>query len=159
MKTWNSIDKSNWKDGEWMNEPDKGHWIDKDSGFDCLIVRGPAGALCGYVGVPSNHDCYEKDYDNVYDIRDIDCHGGLTFSRKCSPKASESEGICHLDKDAANKDVWWLGFDCSHAGDVSPKYDRLYFDDFNETYRNFAYVKLEVEQLANQLKVPVNKEK
>ena len=54
MKTWHTIDKSQWVYGilaPWLDEPDKAQWIDKTSGLDCLIVRVKHhGALCGYVG-------------------------------------------------------------------------------------------------------------
>lgn len=52
---------------EWDNEPDRKHWIDADTGLDCLIVRnglGGKGALCGYVGVPKGHPWYGKDYSD-----------------------------------------------------------------------------------------------
>ena len=53
MKTFKTKDKTNWPSrGPWDNEPDKAQWIDEASGYDCLIVRGGGGALCGYVGVP-----------------------------------------------------------------------------------------------------------
>lgn len=45
-REYRTIDKS---DGEWKDEPDKIQWQDEATGFPCLIVRGPSGALCGYV--------------------------------------------------------------------------------------------------------------
>jgi hypothetical protein len=58
-------------------------------------------------------------------------------------------------------DVWWLGFDCGHYTDISPglmalemKYASgagLYSFQDPRTYKNSAYVRAEVEQLAAQL--------
>lgn len=143
MQTWKNTDKSEWENGPWMDEPDKAQWI--HAGLDCLIVRGPGGALCGYVGVPESHPGFERDYDEV----NVDVHGGLTFADKCQPsEEGDHRGICHTEENAANAVVWWLGFDCAHSGDLCPKYDRLYLD---ATYKTFAYVKRETERLADQL--------
>lgn len=60
MKTWTTVDKSDWPTGEWHQEPDKAQWIDQATGLDCLIVRGPFGALCGYVGVPQSSPYLRK---------------------------------------------------------------------------------------------------
>lgn len=52
------VDKSGWGPGPWNDEPDKRQWQDEATGLPCLIVRGPVGALCGYVGVPPDHPAY-----------------------------------------------------------------------------------------------------
>lgn len=144
MKTWNNTDKSAWDDGPWMNEPDKAQWV--AHGLDCLIVRNASGALCGYVGVPESHAAFGKGY---YDV-EVDVHGGLTFADRCNPHPEgDHRGICHIEEGAANKTVWWLGFDCAHAWDICPKYDWSFLHD--ACYRDFDYVKKETERLASQL--------
>ena len=75
-------DKSEWGPGPWQSEPDKRQWRDEATGLPCLIVRGPSGALCGYVGVSRGHPCYGKDYDDVT----VEVHWGLTFASKCAPE-------------------------------------------------------------------------
>lgn len=147
MKTWQNTDKTDWPlEGEWNDEPDKAQWIHNN--LDCLIVRGPSGALCGYVGVPEGHPLFGLDYDSQK-LYHIDCHGGLTFADRCQPNTDgDHRGICHAEEGAANKVVWWLGFDCAHSGDLSPKYDGI---SLYETYKNFNYVRREVERLTNQL--------
>lgn len=149
MKTWQNTDKSDWPDGEWKDEPDKAQWV--HNGLDCLIVRGPSGALCGYVGVPESHLYFEQNYSN-YEIVDVECHGGLTFSEFSRPhEEGEHKGICHAGDDIANKRVWWLGFDCAHSGDLTPKYVNEYMRyGYYDQYKNFAYVKKQVESLADQ---------
>jgi hypothetical protein len=61
-------------------------------------------------------------------------------------------------------DVFWLGFDCAHAGDLSPAMEarmRSYgipslqgpeFGAFREVYRDLPYVRAEIESLAGQLR-------
>ena len=143
MKTWTTVDKTEWKErGPWDDEPDKAQWIHKN--LDCLIVRGPSGALCGYVGVPDTHPDFEKDYNDVY----VDCHGGLTFASRCHTTDDESRHIYHTGE-VANKIVWWLGFDCSHLYDITPLYDFSF--DHEGMYRDFDYVKGQVNNLAEQL--------
>lgn len=149
-----TIDKSTWRDGPWQHEPDRLEW--RHLGFPCLIVRAPGtGALCGYVGVDASHPWYGREYRRVEDH--INVHGGLAYSDKC-------EGhICHLPDEGETDDVWWLGFDCSHSGDVMPGLDRpdvaairalvglgnSFLED--GTYKDLSYVKTEVESLAEQL--------
>lgn len=160
MKTlkYKTIDKSDWPRGPWDDEPDKMQWMDKKTGLPCLIVRGPHGSWCGYVGVPKAHPAFEKGYDDV----DASAHGGLTFADRCSPGA-EDHGICHVVEEGEDDKVWWLGFDCAHSGDFVPAYDRAYkstnidLTDIwpEEGYKSIKYVKREVRRLAAQLRAMV----
>lgn len=155
METWTTIDRSGWAQPKLCNgEPDKAQWIDKKSGFDCLIHRGPSGALCGYVGVPEAHPLYEQDASNLNrsDYEQIQVHGGLTFSNYCSPSEKPEYGICHTGE-VANKKVWWFGFDCAHLGDICPKYDEEWrYPEGGGPYKDFDFVKRETEVLAGQLR-------
>lgn len=149
-REYRTADKSTWGHGQWHQEPDKVQWIDPATGLDCLIVRGPSGALCGYVGVPETHPFHGKDYSDIYD-HDIECHGGLTFSDSCAPANDKGEayGICHVPAEGRPDHVWWFGFDCAHSGDLCPKFRQ---DDFGyNLYRDIDYVKAEVGSLAAQL--------
>ena len=80
------IDKTDWLRGPWDSEPDKIQWRDEATGLPCLIVRGPAGSLCGYVGVAPGHPWHGKHYD---DGCDVDVHGGLTFAHGCAEISRE----------------------------------------------------------------------
>jgi hypothetical protein len=68
-------------------------------------------------------------------------------------------GICHLPAPGEPDHVWWLGFDCAHAGDFSPAYTRhgehaipcSWNASGYEEYRDQAYVQAEVRSLARQL--------
>jgi hypothetical protein len=120
------------------------------------------GALCGYVGVPKSHPLFEKGYDEAESVGNFSVHGGLTFAGHCQA-GPEGQTICHLVDPGEDDNVWWLGFDCSHAGDVSPKHDsdmkRLLRDVtdrssgmYGETYKDVPYVEAECRSLAEQLK-------
>jgi len=160
----------------WLNEPDK--FDGTHCGYATAMRRGPMGAWCGYVGIPESHPWYEKEYSdkvkvpqeiierpvdiekvgviNVFcamgksadELEDgwldmvlaIDVHGGLTFSSDHCPLGGP-------------KNLWWIGFDCGHAGDLAPhmfeKYPEWHQGD--SVYRDAEYVKGEVESLAEQL--------
>ena len=154
-------DRATWPPGEWDNEPDLIEWRDADTGYPCLIVRGPVGSLCGYVGVPEGHPAHGKNYNEV-DGR-VPAHGGLTYSDTCVGH------ICHVPQPGESDTVWWLGFDCAHSGDVSPGMIRHYLESTRrmglleadakileeyhrrDEYRTVAYVQAECGALAAAL--------
>lgn len=153
MKTWTTIDKSKWPErGEWDNEPDKAYWVDHDTELDCLIVRNHhLGFLCGYVGVNKDHPFFQIPYYNWSSFID-DVNGGLTYSDFCQNTEDESIGICHKPEKGRDKNIWWFGFDCGHHWDISPAYQKSeIFNIYGATYKNFQFVKNEVEKLAAQL--------
>lgn len=174
-------EKATWKEGPWTTEPDKMQWQDEETGLPCLIVRNRSGALCGYVGVPKGHpfhavdyhncskeECGEVDEDGIKSYHSycdhspshvLDAHGGITFSGFCQ----ESEhGICHVVEPGEDDKVWWLGFDTAHGGDIipaftGPKMEAIGITSFTDrepgaSYKNIAYVKRQVKELARQLK-------
>jgi hypothetical protein len=158
-REYRTTDKTEWGDGPWLTEPDKIQWKDEATGLPCLIVRNVrvTGALCGYVGVAEGHPDFEKGYNDVA----VEVHGGLTFADFCTPDADETRSICHVPGPGEPDHVWWLGFDCSHAGDVSPAMEAryrkspfgatVYGGGYEETYKPLSYVKAEVTQLAARL--------
>lgn len=160
-KEWRFIDKSKWKRGEWDQEPDKMQWQDPATGLPCLIVRGPHGGLCGYVGITKGHrffgirysQCASNCPDNCYQHSPeavCEVHGGLTFSDMCSE--NREHGICHVPDPGETDHVWWLGFDCAHSGDLSPSYSQYGLTAFEYgSYKNIEYVKNECASLAQQL--------
>lgn len=150
----NVVDKSRYIQGPypWFLEPDKVQYQDETTGLPCLIVRGPWGFLCGYVGVSKGHPSFGKKYHNVDSKFDIDVHGGLTYSDHCQP-GPENKSICHKVESDEDDNVWWLGFDCGHALDISPGIpeDMRVLQDPHREYRDLAYVEGEVKKLARQL--------
>lgn len=156
-KEYTTVDKSSWGEGAWQHEPDKVQFVDEATGLPCLIVRNFGGALCGYVGVPQTHPAYGKHYDDP-ECGGFDVHGGITFTGKCNPSEEASRSICHVVSPGEDDNVWWLGFDCAHAFDMTPANA-----DWMATlglpgdlggggeYRDIGYVKGEIARLAKQL--------
>jgi hypothetical protein len=168
-RAYTTVDKTAWPRGEWDHEPDKIQWVDETTGLDCLIVRnGAGGNLCGYVGVPPGHPWHGVGYSDHLKVEcdaewcwtdghrpdaTVEVHGGLTYSDPCQESADPARGICHVPEPGRPDDVWWFGFDCAHAWDLSPGYQRyLGMPPMgDETYKPVAYVRREVETLARQL--------
>ena len=141
QKRCNNLRKS-LKSGPWDNEPDRVEFT--HAGLTCLLLRNSGlGNWCGYVGLPPGHPAYGKKYDEV----PVSVHGGLTFANECH------DHICHVpDKDEPDH-LYWLGFDCAHAGDFIPTSDSLLkrYPISGETYKGVKYVKKETMRLADQL--------
>lgn len=151
----------------WENEPNEASF--EADGLQCRIVRAPLGHLCGYVGVPSEHPWFGLPYNalikptkdmlgprdkNDFGPIDLLCaalsgkdiekemplllalrvHGGVTWANDHCP-------------DNEDKTRWWFGFDCAHAGDLSPETEKWY----KGTYRTLEYVVAECQSLAVQL--------
>lgn len=147
------IDKSAWQRGEWDDEPDRLEWrSEKTPGLALLIVRSPStGSLCGYVGVPPGHPWHGKGCGWDDDGIEAEVHGGLNYAAKCQ----EGGRICHVPRAGESPDVWWLGFDCGHAWDISPAFSALpgfsvVSSSLGESYKTIAYVRHQVERLAAQ---------
>ena len=126
-------------DRPWEGEPNHAEWVDELTGYVCEIRRYSSLLhLNGYVSIPKGHPCHGMDYDAVNDL--VSIHGGLTYSEK-------------LDRGKK------FGFDCSHAGDLSPGLLLTMLDvagsrDWgfkHDVYRDWNYVKAEVKNLAAQL--------
>lgn len=151
-KEYTTVDKSSWPRGKWDDEPDKVQFMDETTKLPCLIVRNQGGALCGYVGVSKDHPNFGLNYGHEsFQLPSV--HGGVTFTEKCSPSTDESKGICHLVEAGEDDDVWWVGFDCGHSGDLVPAYNTrgAYSMDGYDMYKDMEYVKGEIYGLAAQL--------
>ena len=170
-REWVTADKSAWGEGPWQQEPDKVQWSDEATGLPCLAVRSETmGHWCGYVGVAPGHPHYEVKWKD--DRIDVSVHGGVTFTDACQPGEDEATGVCHIPDPGESDQVWWIGFDCIHAGDMAPKmqatlrltaplftatmpgrikeaFAHLWSDD---TYKTLDYVTAECADLAGQLK-------
>ena len=150
-------DKATWGPGPWQTEPDRVEF--KHAGLPCLLRRGPLGAWCGYVAVPPGHPCHGRATNDL----DLSVHGGVTYASLCS------EEVCHVPEPGEPDDVWWVGFDLSHARDYVPamavhatidEHLAALLPDLarqlaelhdRRAYRDLAYARGQVEQLAEQL--------
>lgn len=79
----------------------------------------------------------------------FECHGGLTFSGFCGEHREDGRGVCHVPGEGEPERVWWFGFDCNHYRDIAPRRDFGW--DGEGAYRDLAYVRSEVTELARQL--------
>jgi hypothetical protein len=185
LREYTTVDKSEWGDGPWADEPDKLQWTDEETGFACLAVRhSDSGHWCGYVGVPPGHLAHGLGYDDVctlfgdYDSPTaLEVHRGLTYANSCA-EGAEATSICHVAEPGTPEDVWWLGFDCAHSGAFLPAYHARYKDrgyPFSsepydhasavaanswrvDTYRTLDYVRSETARLGAQLATLTNGE-
>lgn len=99
------------------------------------------GLLCAAMG--------EEHKDNLYSLDlAILVHGGLTYAK---------ESLAGIEKDLFGE-LWWFGFDTSHAGDLSPYQDEISirFSNYDDEYRDFEYVKEQTQKLAEQLQLLSN---
>lgn len=109
-----------------------------------MIIRSViSGSWCGYVGVPPGHPAFKKGYDDV----EVNVHGGLTYAAHCASH------ICHVPKPGEPDNVWWLGFDCAHAGDGVPAINGILKKEnfYSRGYKDIEYVTHETKDLAEQL--------
>lgn len=137
------VNRDGWPAGPWDDEPDFVEF--EHVGFQCMIMRGPLGAWCGYAAVTNEHPAYGKGRLEV----DIAVHGGLTLANGERPGKG-------------GEDAWWFGFDCGHAWDITPAlmgfpqlrdiFESLgRLDGIQATYRDMAYAIQETERMAEQL--------
>lgn len=73
-------------------------------GFHYKVISRKAWP-CAYVMIPKDHPFFEKHYDEVSEMADIDVHGGFTFSNYM---------------DDGDVPGWYLGWDYAHNGDYNP---------------------------------------
>jgi hypothetical protein len=141
------VDRTGWPSGPWDSEPDRAQW--EHAGFACLAVRNHYGAWCGYVGVPPGHSLHSVHYDNCDEKLEV--HGGLTYSAGCKGV------ICHVPKLGEPENLWWLGFDTAHLGDMAPgslarwKSLGIRSEYPEDEYRTLDYVTAETNRLAEQI--------
>ena len=137
------LNRDNWGEGEWQNEPDTDQFLYRY--HDCLVLRNDVGALCGYVRVPKN--------SRWTDFSTIQVHGNITYSS--------------LNEDGDR----WIGFDCCGHADFVPgiETEKNYFSDslkareeemrrmigdplrIKKVYRNMDYVINQCMDVVDQL--------
>lgn len=125
------------KEGPWNRDPPMPQeWVDEQTGYECAVYRNSVGCLLGYITLPKEHPWFGLESD---ELGDVDVHGGVTYTRHV------------LNAENPNDPKWRIGFDCAHGGDYTPlllPYSAYYWNA--GIYRDFTYVKSEVERLVNQ---------
>lgn len=143
----------------------------------CVQRMNWSGNFNGYVAVPKEHSLYRKSYvDKIY-IKNADKlkFNGNYIGLLCADKSGMKNNMVSLDlainvhggitysnsrligidkKISYFNNLWWFGFDTSHAGDLKPfQYEiDIKYPRSEDKYRDFEYVKKETESLAEQLK-------
>ena len=52
----------------WTDEPESFDFTDDATGLQCAMRRGPSGAWCGYVAIPTEHPFYGKGYSDAVSV-------------------------------------------------------------------------------------------
>lgn len=150
-RTYNFVDKRAWGPGAWLDEPDKVQWTDEMTGLPCLAVRHDRlGHWCGYVGVAKGHPDFRVSRKQLR--RQLIAHRDVNYAAFCQ-EGGEEQGVCHIPEPGQPDRVWWIGFDCGHAGDLSPGLDMGDYLRSVCRYRTLTYVQEICGMLALQLHV------
>lgn len=174
LQIYHNPDRKPSGDGPWNDEADKVAWIDEETGLGCIMLRQKNGTISGYVGVPIQHPFFGFEADAIpAEISSI-VHGGLTYGKACEVNRfdrvawgeprRERYTVCHVTRtrliqeyrtvqtteDEFHEDLWWLGFDTSHPGDLIPS--RCYDHSNGDVYRDQSFVYANCIALARKLK-------
>lgn len=153
----------------WLSEPNREQF--PHNNYACVILRGPVGALCGYVGVLPEHPLYGKGYDHRIFVlpswgkQPIGKRGVIPLILNAGNKDGTVSidcyfnvhgGITYAANRAPDEDSsvrWWFGFDCSHCDDLCPGLEKFMppFPGETRVYRDIEYVRQECRSLADQL--------
>lgn len=137
------IDRTGWPTGPWDDEPDRADWIDAATGTPCLALRNAIfGSWSGYVLVGPRHPWHGRGYDDIV----AEVHGELTFAGPSNPDP-RPDTLCLLGESDRG---WWVGFDCVHLYDFTPKPSPLNAPRWGGSYRDLDYVRAQCHYLALQ---------
>lgn len=147
-QAWVAATPQECSEGPWVGEPDRIAWTTA-TGLSGLMVRARLGAWGGYVSVPTGHPLFMVDCWDVPDEVNLAAHVRMTYSDYCRGDGT----VCHLSEPGVVDDRWWLGFECTHFGDVVPGTASIGFPTFGvrERYRDAWYVVEVVERLARAI--------
>ena len=162
-------------DGPWNDEADKVAWVDAETGLGCIMLRQRNGTMSGYVGVGTDHPLYGFEPDAVPNDVSRSVHGGITYAKPCEVNRFERRAhgkprqerytVCHTTgvrtvqdyrmvqttQDEFHEDLWWIGFDTDHPGDLVPN-ARQGRNRKGDVYRDQSFVYGHCVELARGLK-------
>ena len=111
------------------------------AGYFAVCVVQELGHRCGYVAVASSNPAHGVDVTDWDCPIDLTVHGGVTYA---------SGSLYGVEHPAG---LWWIGFDCAHAGDGVPGYEELGLSHLMDgPVRSLEYVSEQCELLAAQLR-------
>lgn len=176
LQLYHNPERKPGEDGPWNDEADKVAWVDEGTGLGCIILRQEDGTLSGYVGIDPEHPLFGFDAAAVPLGVSSAVHGGITYGRECELNRTELRAkgnprqerytVCHVTRtrwvqdyekvqttqdEFEHADLWWLGFDTNHAGDLVPN-DPYHTPRRSDVYRDQAYVYENCVALAKRLK-------
>lgn len=152
----------------------------QSSGYECLMLRSPMQAWCGYVSVPAEHPWHGLAHNaRVTPLPDRSIPGGIApnviglFLEALRPESNDDTfplDLCiavhggitfsaprnQLRDQPAERTKWTFGFDCGHAGDLQPGLLSMVSNPSmfkGDSYRDRDYVFGETSRLAAQLRM------
>ena len=175
LQVYNNPDRKPSDDGPWSEEGDKVAWVDAETGLGCIMLRQKNGTISGYVGVGPLHPLFGFEADAVpLDVSNA-VHGGVTYGKACEVNRfarvawgdarKERYTVCHVSRvrmvqdyrtvqtteDEFHEDLWWLGFDTDHPGDLVPS-GRYGEGRKGDVYRDQSFVYANCIKLARALR-------
>ena len=162
-------------DGPWNDEEDKVSWVDAETGLGCIMLRQTNGTISGYVGVGPDHPLFGFEAEAVPVGISNTVHGSVTYGKACEVNRFERQAhgeprserytVCHTTfvrtvqdyrtvqttEDDFHEDLWWLGFDTDHPGDLVPG-GRYGVRRKGGVYRDQSFVYANCIELARTLK-------
>jgi len=175
LQVYHNPDRRPSGDGPWNDEADKVAWVDAETGLGCIMLRQKNGTISGYVGVGPEHPLFGFEADAVPVGVSNAVHGGVTYGKVCEVNRfarvawgkprKERYTVCHVNRvrlvqeyrtvqtteDEFHEDLWWLGFDTAHPGDLVPN-GRYGEGRRGDVYRDQAFVYANCIELARKLK-------
>ena len=146
----------------------------------CIMLRQKNGTISGYVGVSPEHPLFGFEADAVPVGVSNTVHGGVTYGKACEVNRFERKAsgkprkerytVCHTTwvrtvqhyrtvqttEDEFHEDLWWLGFDTDHPGDLVPG-GRYGEGRKGDVYRDQSFVYANCIELARKLKSLIEK--
>ena len=175
LQVYHNPDRRPSSNGPWNDEADKVAWVDEETGLGCIMLRQKNGTISGYVSVDPRHPLFGFEADAVPVGVSNTVHGGVTYAKECEVNRFERRAqgkprrerytVCHTTwirtvqdfrtvqttKDEFHEDLWWLGFDTDHAGDLVPN-GRYGEGRKGDIYRDQSFVYSNCIELARKLK-------
>lgn len=139
-----ALDKTDWPEGPWKEEPDLKGWLDGATSLPCFIRRSEfEGYFCGYIGIPKNHPLHSISYNEINKLINFKCK--LNFSSLFGDKFYENPHSSCL-----SNDLWWVGFSCDSYKDFSPlKY--TFSEPDISAYKDVKFLEKQCAEIAAKL--------
>lgn len=147
-------------------------WTTK-AGLRAVVLFIHGSHHCGYVALPKDHPLYGVSYSEKHPALRREALEHVPLGKRgilpvfCDAMKGESEhvapdvffdvhgGITYADGGDGypvdGADLWWFGYDCSHAGDLRQRDIGTDREDSDSVFRDADYCEAECESLAAQL--------